>query len=36
MAAVNYFKKITGPKVITVDGAPAIGEVSEKLMKQLD
>lgn len=36
MAAVNYFKSITGPKVITVDGAPAIGEVSEKLMKQLD
>jgi adenylate kinase len=36
MAAVNYFKKITGPKVITVDGSPAIGEVSEKLMKQLD
>ena len=36
MAAVNYFKKIAGPKVITVDGAPAINEVSEKLMKQLD
>ena len=35
MAAVNYFKNITGPKVITVDGAPPIGEVSEKLMKQL-
>ncbi|MHB8881151.1 MAG: adenylate kinase [Thermodesulfovibrionales bacterium] len=36
MAAVNFFKKIPGQKVITVDGAPAIGEVSEKLMKQLD
>jgi len=35
MAAVNYFKKITGPKVITVDGAPPIGVVSEKLMSQL-
>lgn len=35
MAAVNYFKKITGPKVITVDGAPPINQVSEKLMGQL-
>jgi adenylate kinase len=35
MAAVNYFKNITGPKVISIDGAPAINEVSEKLMSQL-
>jgi len=35
MAAVNYFKGITGPKVITIDGAPAINVVSEKLMAQL-
>jgi adenylate kinase len=35
MAAVNYFKNITGPKVISIDGAPAINEVSEKLMAQL-
>ncbi len=33
-AAVNYFKKVTGPKVITVDGAPPINEVSQKLMSQ--
>ncbi len=35
MAAVNYFKNITGPKVISIDGSPAINEVSEKLMGQL-
>jgi adenylate kinase len=35
MAAVNYFKKVTGPKVIVVDGKPSIGEVSESLQKQL-
>jgi adenylate kinase len=35
MAAVNYFKNITGPKVISIDGAPAINEVSEKLISQL-
>ncbi len=35
MAAVNYFKNISGPKVISIDGAPAINEVSEKLMSQL-
>ncbi len=35
MAAVNYFKNITGPKVITIDGAPPIGQVSEMLMAQL-
>ncbi|MEW6109865.1 MAG: adenylate kinase [Nitrospirota bacterium] len=32
MAAVNYFKNIQGPKVIAVDGAPPINEVSQKLM----
>lgn len=35
MAAVNYFKKVSGPKVIVVDGKPAIGEVSASLQKQL-
>jgi adenylate kinase len=34
-AAVNYFKNITGPKVISIDGAPPINEVSERLMGQL-
>ena len=36
MAAVNYFKNIEGPKVISVDGAPSIGEVSELIMSQID
>ena len=36
MAAVNYFKNIDGPKVISVDGAPSIGEVSELIMSQID
>jgi adenylate kinase len=36
MAAVNYFKKVTGPKFITVDGAPAINEVSAKLQGELN
>ena len=36
MAAVNYFKGLGGnTKVISVDGRPSIGEVSEALMKQL-
>ncbi len=35
MAAVNYFKKVNGPKFITVDGAPPINEVSEKLQREL-
>lgn len=35
MAAVNYFKKVPGPKVVTVDGAPPINVVSESLMSQL-
>ena len=36
MAAVNYFKNINGPKVISVDGAPSINEVSETIMSQMD
>lgn len=35
MAAVNLFKKVPGTKVISVDGAPAINEVSTELMGQL-
>jgi len=36
MAAVNYFKGLGGnTKVISVDGRPSIGEVSEAIMKQL-
>lgn len=35
MAAVNYFKNIDGLKIISVDGAPSIGEVSEAIMSQL-
>lgn len=36
MAAVNYFKRISGPKVISVDGSPGIKEVSEAILRQLD
>jgi len=35
MAAVNYFKKLPGTPVISVDGSKAIKEVSELIMKQL-
>jgi adenylate kinase len=35
MAAVNYFKGVNGPKVISVDGSKSIKEVSEALMSQL-
>jgi adenylate kinase len=35
MAAVNYFKKVPGPKVVVIDGKPAINVVSENLQKQL-
>ena len=35
MAAVNYFKSIKGPKVISVDGSVSIGEVSKAIMDQL-
>lgn len=36
MAAVNYFKSLGGPKVISVDGSASIGEVLNSIMKQLD
>ncbi|MFZ5765302.1 MAG: adenylate kinase [Thermodesulfobacteriota bacterium] len=36
MAAVNYFKGLGGPKVISVDGSASIGEVLNSIMKQLD
>ncbi|MBI4791184.1 MAG: adenylate kinase [Deltaproteobacteria bacterium] len=36
MAAVNYFKGVTGPKVISVDGSAGIKEVLDSIMKQLD
>lgn len=35
MAAVNYFKKIGGTKVISVDGSKNIKEVSELIIKEL-
>ncbi|MDH4318393.1 MAG: adenylate kinase [Desulfobulbaceae bacterium] len=35
MAAVNYFKNVDGPKVISVDGSSSIGKVSELIMSQL-
>ncbi len=35
MAAVNVFKSLEGPKVISVDGTPSIPEVSEAIMKDL-
>lgn len=35
VAAINYFKGVTGPKVVAIDGAPPIGQVSEALMKHL-
>ncbi len=35
MAAVNYFKEIDGPKVISVDGAISIQEVTEAIMSEL-
>ena len=35
MAAVNYFKQLEGPKVISVDGSPSIEEVSDAIMGQL-
>jgi len=36
MAAVNYFKSIDGPKVISVDGSASIQEVLDSIMKELD
>jgi adenylate kinase len=35
MAAVNYFKKVPGPKVVVIDGKPPINVVSENLQKHL-
>lgn len=35
MAAVNVFKALEGPKVISVDGTSSIPEVSEAIMKEL-
>ncbi len=36
VAAVNYFKGIDGPKVISVDGTPSIEEVRDSIIKELD
>jgi adenylate kinase len=36
MAAVNYFKSIDGPKVISVDGSASIQTVLDSIMKELD
>lgn len=36
MAAVNYFKDLDGVQVISVDGTPSIGEVSQAIMSRLD
>ncbi|MGM0681221.1 MAG: adenylate kinase, partial [Thermodesulfobacteriota bacterium] len=35
VAAINYFKNIYGPKVISVDGTPSIDEVRDSIMKEL-
>ncbi|MFO7761455.1 MAG: adenylate kinase [Desulfobia sp.] len=35
VAAINYFKNIDGPKVISVDGTPSIDEVRDSIMKEL-
>jgi adenylate kinase len=35
MAAVNYFKNGSGPKVISVDGSKSIGQVTESIMSEL-
>lgn len=35
MAAVNYFKDVDGPKVVSVDGSVAIGDVTDSIMKEL-
>ena len=35
MAAVNFFKGLPGMKVISVDGTPSIGDVSNAIMKEL-
>jgi adenylate kinase len=35
MAAVNFFKGLSGPRTISVDGRSSIPEVSEAIMKEL-
>ncbi|MFP3983817.1 MAG: adenylate kinase [Desulfurivibrionaceae bacterium] len=35
VAAINYFKNIDGPRVITIDGTPSIEEVRDSIMKEL-
>ncbi len=35
MAAVNFFKGLAGAKIISVDGAPSIPEVSDAIMNEL-
>jgi len=35
MAAVNFFKNGSGPKVISVDGSKSIGDVTEAIMSKL-
>lgn len=35
MAAVNFFKGLGGPKVISVDGSAGIKEVTDAIMKEL-
>ena len=35
MAAVNFFKGLPGPKVVSVDGEPSIGEVSASITSSL-
>lgn len=35
MAAVNFFKDLGGPKVISVDGSAGIKEVTDAIMKEL-
>ncbi len=36
MAAVNFFKNVDGPKVISVDGSKSIQDVSESILSQMD
>lgn len=36
MAAVNFFKSVDGPKTISVDGTPSIGDVRDAVMSGLE
>ncbi len=36
MAAINYFKKAGGAKVIVVDGSASIKDVTTAIMSQLN